>query len=209
VLMRTGDATRATSFALRAGRLLSYGMMGLGIALAVSGRFIDGVWLVVLGWLLSQSNKFNQRRNEIEQLAHGLSVGDVMERSYQMVPPSLTVDALLAQHEQRGEASVYPVTQGDKLIGTIDVVKILRLSEARRLETRVEDLMTTIERLTVLTSPTSIVDALQSFDRTRADALPVVDQDAPSRLIGMLTRDGLIATLRARRSARQAIEQAR
>ncbi|CAN5762348.1 site-2 protease family protein [soil metagenome] len=209
ILARTGDEARAMRIALLVGRFLAYAMMGVGVALALTGDIVDGLWLVVLGWLLVQSNRLHQRRHDIEELVEGMRVGDVMEQEFPVVPPGLTVDALLAQHEQHGASSTYPVAQGGALVGAIDIGRVLRVPEARRLETRVEELMTTVEGLTLLTRPTSVIDALSSFDRTRADALPVVEEDSPRTLIGMLTRDGLISALRARRSARRAMERAR
>ncbi|HWH37837.1 MAG TPA: CBS domain-containing protein [Candidatus Limnocylindrales bacterium] len=209
VLARTGDEIRATRMALLAGRLLAYAMMGFGIAIALTGAFVDGLWLVVLGWLLVQSNRLHQRRHDIELLVQGLHVGDVMEQEFEVVPPGLTVDALLDQHQQRSSASVYPVTQAGALVGTIDIGRVMRVPQAKRLETRVEELMTGLDGVTLLTRPTPVMDALQTFDRSRADALPVVDEEAPRTLVGMLTREGLITALRARRSARRAMEQAR
>jgi Zn-dependent protease len=208
VLARSGDAVRANRLSLTAGRLLSYAMMGLGIALALTGRFIDGVWLVVLGWLLAQSNRLHARRMEVEQLVADLSVGEVMNEEFPIVPPSLTVDALLVQHEQRQDAFVYPVTQNDVLIGAVDITRVQRMPERDRMTTRIEDVMTPPDQLTTLTRQTSVMDALQLFDRNRVEAFAVVDAEAPRRLVGMLTRDGLIVSLRARRSARQAVGRA-
>jgi Zn-dependent protease len=208
ILARTGDAARAARLSLTAGRLLSYAMMGLGIAVALTGRFIDGVWLVVLGWLLAQSNRLHARRAEVEQLVAGLHVGEVMSEEFPVVPPGLTVDALLVQHEQRPDAAVYPVTQNDALLGAVDISSVQRMPERERASTRIEEIMTGPDRLTLLTRQTSVLEALQLFDRTRAEAFPVVDEEAPRRLVGMLTRDGLILDLRARRSARQAVSRA-
>lgn len=159
----------------------------------------------MLGWLLAQSNRLHARRMEVEQLVAGLNVGEVMAEDFPVVPPSLTVDALLVQHEQQPDASVYPVTQEERLVGAVDIGRLRRMPEAARSTTRVHDVMTSADQLTLLTRQTSVLDALQSFDRTRAEALAVVDEEAPGRLVGMLTRDGLILSLRARRSARGAV----
>jgi Zn-dependent protease/CBS domain-containing protein len=200
VLWRGGDEARAVRASLVAGRLLAFAMMGVGIAFVLAGQFIDGIWLVVLGWLLAQSNRLQQKRAQVAQLVKGLHVSDVMVEDFPVVLPSLTVDALLAQHEQRGDISLYPVTRNDMLVGAVDIARVRRLSEATRAATRVEDVMTEAEELTVLTRGTPVLEALQSFDRSRMDALPVVDEDAPRRLVGLLTRQGLILALRARRS---------
>jgi Zn-dependent protease/predicted transcriptional regulator len=209
VMSRTGDPVRATSLALQAGRLLAFAMMGFGIAIALTGAFIDGLWLLILGWLLIQSNRLYQRRHDIEVLVDGMSVGEVMEQEFEVVPPGLTVDSLLAQHEQRGGSEVYPVMQVGKLIGTIDVARVRRVPEKERLETRVEELMTPVEKVPLLTPTMALMEVLQSFDRSRADGLPVVDERAPGKLVGMLTREGLILSLREKRATLRSAEPPR
>lgn len=200
ILARTGDEHRAMRLSLTAGRLLSFAMMGVGIALALTEQLIDGIWLVVLGWLLTQSNRLYARRMEIERLVIGMTVNDVMDRDYPVVPPTLTVDALLLQHVQREDTDVYPVMVNDRLLGIVDVARLQRLPEDARQTTRLEEVMNATDSLTVLARTTSIMDALQAFDRSRAEALPVMDEGAPRQLLGMISRRGLVLAVRARRS---------
>ena len=196
---RSGDVVTASRTASRAGRLLGYGMIGMGIAWAAFGQTLDGVWLAVLGWFLNQAAQAQQRRLEINRIVEGLSVGDVMEHDYAVIRPSLTLDTLLDQHALGSAARVYPVTEGGRLLGAIEIERVRRLPRQQWPSTRVSEVMTGADRLPRLTVLSTVMEALLLFDRSRAAALPVTDTADRHRLVGMLTRDGLLNVLRARR----------
>lgn len=208
---RTGDIVRGSHVAVLGGRMLAYGMLGAGVAVVVAtDHFFEGLWLAVLGWMLNMSAKMGRRRLEVGEIAEGLSVSDVMDEGYAVIGPNLTVDTLLAQHEHSGDdVSVYPVTEQGTLLGAVDVRRLARMPGTQKESTRVGEVMTGIERLPRLTRMTTAIDALYSFERSRADALPVVDEQAGGTLVGMLTRENLIDALRTRRADRQARQPAR
>jgi len=49
-----------------------------------------------------------------------------------------------------------------------------------------------------LTEPQPILDAVTRFEQSGASAIPVVAEDDKNRLLGMLTRDGLLRAVQAR-----------
>jgi Zn-dependent protease len=197
---RTHDFLRGSRLATVCGRLLGYGVIGVGLAWAATGEqnIINGAWLALVGWFLSQSARTHYRRLEVSRLVEGMSVGDVMEQEYSVIGPNLTLDTLLEQQEIEGTVAVYPVTDDGRLVGTVDIERVRRVPRQRWPSLRVGEVMTLADRLPPLTALSSVMDALFFFDRTRAPALPVVDSPATRRLVGMLTRDGLVDVLRAR-----------
>lgn len=196
---RRGDFMAASQLAARAGRLLAYLIIALGLAWAATGEVLNGAWLALLGWFLNQAAQMQHRRAEINRLVDGLSVGDVMEHEYAVVGPNLTLDTLLGQHELGATMNVYPVTEGDRLLGAVEIERARRYPRQRWPDLRVGEVMTGVERLPRLTVLSSALDALMIFDRGRASAIPVTDTADARRLVGMLTRDGMISVLRARR----------
>jgi Zn-dependent protease len=49
---RWGDHERAARAATRAGRVLGAVIIGLGLAKALTVSYLDGLWLVLIGWFL-------------------------------------------------------------------------------------------------------------------------------------------------------------
>jgi CBS domain-containing protein len=163
----------------------------------VTGNFLDPLWLFVFGLFLLQSSRRQVSRLEIRQAVEGMTVGDVMDENFSVVGPNLTLDTLFDQHERTGEVETYPVMSDGVLLGSIDVGQIERVPRAQWARTRVTDVMTTLERLQTMTRKQSVMDALLRFDGTTVDAIPVVD-DEGGKIIGLVTRDGLIDKLRPR-----------
>ena len=198
---RTHEFLRSSRLASLAGRGVAYSVIALGLLWAATGgqNILNGAWLALLGWFLNQAARMHYRRLEANQLVEGLNVGDVMDEEYAVVGPNLTLDTLLDQQEIEGTVAVYPVTDDGRLVGTLDVERARRYPRQRWPTLRVGEVMTAAERLPALTALTSVMEALMFFDRTRAQALPVIDSPATRRLVGMITREGLVDVLRRRR----------
>jgi Zn-dependent protease len=194
----TRDKLRATRMAANVGRAFAWTVILTGVLwAALTGDLFLGLWLIVTGIFLMQSSRRQQRRLEISTVVEGMTVGDVMEENFAVVGPNLTLDTLFAQYEQSGDLMTYPVTADGVLLGSIDVDQIRRVPRAAWARTRVTEVMTGLERLQTITGQESVMDALLRFDRTRIDAIPVVD-DEGNHLVGLLTRIGLIEKLRPR-----------
>jgi Zn-dependent protease len=54
---RSGDRIRATRTAARVSQWLAYGLMGLGVLLAMSGGLVEGMWLAFIGWYLGGASR--------------------------------------------------------------------------------------------------------------------------------------------------------
>lgn len=198
----TGDFLRATRLASISGRVFGYGMIAAGLAWALGGEVVLGIWLAFIGWFLNLAAEGSYRRVEFSRLVEGIRVRDVMEEDVAVVNPNLTLDTLVEQHLMSGRASLYPVTMDGSLVGTVDIGQVSRVPRSDWPVTRVTDVMTRGENLSTLTRPASVMDAMSRFEETGAPAIPVVAEDDRRRLIGLVTRDGLLRALRHRAALR-------
>ena len=198
----TGDTRRATRVASRVGRAFAYVVIAAGVVVAVTASspagVMNGIWLAVIGWFLRNAADAGYRRAEFERLIGGVVVGDVMERDVAVVSPNLTLDTLVEQHLMSGQASLYPVTHDGVLVGTIEIAQVTGVPRGDWPATRVTDVMKRGEAMTTVTEPTTLLDAVARFEETAAAALPVVAEDDPRSLRGLLTREGVFRALRHR-----------
>jgi len=194
----TGDFARATRLATLVGRAFAVGLVVVGVALAVAGQFVLGVWLAFIGWFLYQAARAAARRAEVSRLIDGLLVRDVMERDVAVVGPNLTLDTLAQQRGTGLRGDLYPVMHDGRLVGTVDMRRVSRVRESDWATTRVTDVMARGAQLVTLTEPTPVLDAMARLDETGASALPVVDVEDDNQLLGLVTREGLMRTLRRR-----------
>jgi Zn-dependent protease/predicted transcriptional regulator len=199
----TRDFLRATRLASYVGRLLAYGMIALGLALVLAEELILGVWLALIGWFLNRATESAYRRVELGMLVEDLHVRDVMEQDVAVVGPNLTIDTLIEQHQLGGQPSFYPVTMDGELVGTVDIRQARRVPRNDWAATRVTDVMSRGERMLTVTEPLSVMDAMLRLDQSGAPALPVVAENEPRRLLGVVTREGLIRAIRRQATLRQ------
>lgn len=88
---RTGDRNRGTRFAGRIGQAFAYLLIGGGLVLALNGDELDGIWLVVLGWFMSQSAKAAVISSNVRERLEGVTAADIMSPDPVTMPPEVTV----------------------------------------------------------------------------------------------------------------------
>src|SRR5690606_7349288 len=93
----TGDRARATRFAGRLGQGLAWLLMGAGLYLLLQGDGLGGLWMLVLGWFLSQGARGAVVAGEFSRRIEGVTAADLMDADPITVPADTT--ALAAQDE--------------------------------------------------------------------------------------------------------------
>ncbi len=94
VWWRTGDRSRATLVAARAGRGVGLLLLVAGAANAVFGSLSGGIWLMIVGWFLTSTATMEATRARVTGALHGVLVRDVMSPA-EAAPGWFTVDAFL------------------------------------------------------------------------------------------------------------------
>ena len=92
----TGDYTRATRVASTSGRVIGFGLIGVGGLMAFGGTdWIDGVWLACIGLFLVQAATASRRQATApagSQAPRPATVGDLMTPQPDWVPADQPVD---------------------------------------------------------------------------------------------------------------------
>jgi CBS domain-containing protein len=201
----TGDLDRAIRATTTIGRAFGYLVVGAGLVVTLGGQLIVGIWLLLLGWLATRVARAAAERARLEQLTAGLHVGDALDRDPPTIGPALTLDALMAQDGQEGGRGVYPVVDDGRLVGVVFTARVPRRTRSRWPEQHASDVMVPRARLRSLREGDPLLEAVVRLEGGHIDAFPVVADDDPTRLIGLVTRDDVLERLRAR----QAIVDAR
>lgn len=198
----TGDFVKGTRAASLVGRSFGLLLVATGAWWAVAADLLLGIWLAITGLFLRQAATMSYRRVEVGRLVEGVEVSEVMDEHVAVIGPNLTLDTLLEQHSRGGGSDMYPVTVDGNLVGTLDVRRASRVPRGEWATTRVSDVMTSGDEIGAISERSAVMDALERFESSRAAALAVVDATDPRRLLGILTREKLIETLRRRAALR-------
>jgi Zn-dependent protease/predicted transcriptional regulator len=187
---RRGSEKAGARAAATSGRLVGWGLLGIGLAVMIIGDTIDGLMLGVSGWLLGSASRGITRRLAVQELLEDVPVGDVVDRDVATVSPHLTVDTFADQLIEGGDGAAVPVMRNDEVLGVIGTGQVRRLGRKAWATTRAEELMVGPPSMAALSPTDSLWAALDRLRRTGLDGLPVVADDT---FIGLVTRQ-LVAT---------------
>src|SRR3954452_23162658 len=122
---RTGDRLRATRIAAALGRGFAYAIAGLGIVVLAGGDAISGIWLLFIGYFLSQAAKGAEVQTAIASRLEGLKVADVMDKEPVTVPARMKLDQAQDEFFMRYGWPWFPVVdQPGHFLGVLTQGKI-------------------------------------------------------------------------------------
>ena len=130
---RTGDRNRATRFAARLGRAFAVVMIGVGAFTFIRGDVVGGVWLVFIGFFLSQVARSAELESTISGRIEGLTVSDVMDAEPVAVPEDLTLERAEDEFFLRYRWPWFPVVdRAGRLVGLLSHEAVTGVPEAVR-----------------------------------------------------------------------------
>ncbi len=190
-----GDLIRATRIATRISEAISLLMMFGGFITIICGDFIDGIWVVVLGWFIKSGAETGLRVTLVGETLTGVTVNDIMTRNVLTVPPHITVDQLITDYFLVHRHGGYPVIKDGKIFGLVTMQSVRSIPRDLRTVKTVQEAMVPLERVIMVKPSLSALDAMQKMGREKVGRLLVVDGD---RLLGMVTQSDIIGTVQTR-----------
>ncbi len=195
---RTGDERAGARAAAASGRFVGWALVGGGLVLVLLDDVVDGLMLGLSGWFLGGASRGITRRLAVQELLKDVRVEDVMDKEVGTVAPHLTVDTFADRLLEGGDGLAMPVLQDEVVVGLIGASQLRRLRRKAWQTTRAEDLMVAPPTLPLVGPGDTLWSALDRLRRTGLDGLPVVEG---VRLLGVVTRKAIVATIQSRAQA--------
>jgi Zn-dependent protease/CBS domain-containing protein len=194
----TGDQDRATAAATTVGRVIGAGLVGIGILMAF-GLWVPffgtgvaaGVWLVLIGWFLSQAASASYTASVVGHALDAVHVRDLMTSATPPITAKATV-ADLVDMLMAGDQRVVPVLDGDHLIGVVALDDLRKVSRHSWHDTPVSSIMTTAADLQTLDPQSPAAAAFRAMMTGGVQAVPVVERD---HFLGLVQREDLFRWL--------------
>ena len=115
-----------------------------------------------------------------------MNLDSVIERDYLSVTPDMELGQIVHKIS-RSNSSVLPVLDpSGVLLGEVEIMRIRKVMFRTELYHHFTSNQLMVEPKATLSEATPMADVMRTFDRTRADWLPVVDAD--TRLLGYISR---------------------
>jgi Zn-dependent protease len=136
IWMRIGDLQRATAAAATIGRGFGYAMIGLGVFAAAAGA-VGGIWLAVVGVFVIIAAKAEEGGLRVRTAFAGREAGRFMSFPAVAVPAGISIERAVEEFFVRYRYTAFPVIEGGRPVGLIDIAHVERVPAARRAATTV------------------------------------------------------------------------
>ena len=196
----TGSLTKATRVASGGGRIMAVLLIAVGVFAIFRGTPWFGVWMGVIGWFLYSAATSSLRDLELQSSLRSILVMDVMVRKPETIYPEVTIGDVVFEHFLQNGNRALPVTEGDTLIGIFTLTDAKKVPQYRWSDVRVKDAMTPAP-LWSLRPDDQLSHALELLAEHSLNQAPVVEE---GRMMGLLTRAGIIEHLHSRQELRVA-----
>lgn len=195
----TGSLQRATRWAAGVGRVTGWLFILIGIAMVFGVRvpifgtgLVSGLWLVFIGWFLSDAAVTSYQQTIIRDLLEDVPVYRLMRADVPTVSPTLPISALVYDYVMGTDEHAFPVVENDQMIGLVCLEDIRRVPRDQWERVTVGDIMTRAGQLDVVAAREDASDALEKLTRRDVRQIPVVDN---GRLVGLLRRRDILRWL--------------
>jgi Zn-dependent protease/CBS domain-containing protein len=190
----SGRFDQATQIAAGIGSFIAYLFIAGGIFLAFSrGDFMNGLWIAFIGWFLLMAARSSVMQLVTRRAFADHRVADVLEPIPYRVSPAMGVQALVdGPVLQHGHVS-FIVEDNGILRGMVTLQEIKALPREEWQNTPLQSVMIPAGDLVVVEPNVSLQTVMETMDERGVNQMPVVDGD---RVLGMVTRDGLLRVLR-------------
>jgi Zn-dependent protease len=188
---RHGDRTRAEISATRAGQVVGWGMIGLGVVGVVVDIPFVSLWTALLGWFIVTTATAEQRHARLTGRLGERRVRDVMSPAPQTVRGWMTVEAFAADARVTPPRHrVYPVEAwGGGIAGVVTLDALHAVPAEQLASTRVVDVAVPIEQVTTASPEDRLVDLVH---RPSAFRVPYVLVFEAGALVGVVTSEDLL-----------------
>jgi Zn-dependent protease/CBS domain-containing protein len=194
----TGDRSKATRLSGLVGQAFAALLMGFGFFLAINGNGVDGIWLIVLGFLLWQSARGAVLQSAVTSRLDGVTVADIMDADPVTVPADLPVQRAYEEYFLRYQGwPWFAVVEADGTYAGIAHRAAVESAAHQGSEEAVRELAADSAEVR---DDAPLEALLGSEALRRLGALMAVDADG--RLRGVVTLEQVSRALQARLAAR-------
>jgi Zn-dependent protease len=191
-----GNLQNATKWASRAGRVIAYGFIGLGIVqILFIGGLINGLWLAFIGWFLKNAAESNYEQVRLRDVLKDVKARNVMTQECVTVPSGLALERLIEDHVLSGGQRCFFVADGGSTEGWITLHNLRGVPSELRHSLTTSQVMTRFDDALRVHPEDEVWNVLQQMEEHNVNQVPVLDNGS---FLGMITRDNLLNNIRLR-----------
>ncbi|VFJ13860.1 site-2 protease family protein [Candidatus Nitrosocosmicus franklandus] len=196
---RNKNYDKSTRIAVRIGIIISYIFFGLGILIILSGSFVSGMWIILIGWFLQNGAQSYMYQYDIMKILSKIKLGELMRTNVISVPEDITINNILRNYFNIYMKSSFPVTKINyEIVGIVTLKSCLNVPEPERNTVLVKDVMLSKSKIKLLNVNDTAEKALSIMIKENQDKILVCDNG--DILEGIVSKTDIIEAMDERKS---------
>lgn len=184
-----GNLRWATRISSALGSAFGLALIVFGLLNLLGGNLIGALWQVLIGMFLRNAAQMSYQQVLVRRALEGEPVSRFMQRELVTVDPSLTVAELVQDYIYRFHHKMYPVTDGERLVGCVTTREVQAIPRDRWPTTTVGELAGPCDDNNTTHPDHDAMEALTKLSRTGSSRMMVLEQ---GRLVGILSLKDLM-----------------
>lgn len=191
----TGNRFKAVRLAARAGQILGYAAIALGLVVDyLTGELITGLWIALLGWFAIRNATTYLRVSQLQETLLKMVASDAMTREFRVVDAdkslrSFADEYLLASNQ----AQVFFADRDGRYQGIV-CVDDLRVIERSLWETQtVQSIVRPLNEIPTVEESTSLVEVITKLENEKLQRLTVLSP--AGAIAGLIDRGDIVRSL--------------
>ncbi|MFP3914337.1 MAG: site-2 protease family protein [Actinomycetota bacterium] len=181
----TGDLVRATRIAARSGQIVGYVIIGIGVLqVLVLGNLVGGLWLVAIGWFLSQSAQSSFLQMQVRRILADVPAGRMMSRELVEIPGEIDLQRAVDDYFMRYDYSAFPVRRDGSMDAIVSLSAIRQVPRQDWGERRVADVAEPLSESCTVDSSEAMDAVLEKLTSTDHHRVVVREGDT---IVGIIT----------------------
>ena len=182
----------ATKIASQTGSIFSIALILWGFWAILTGNFIGGLWRVMIGMFMKRAADMSYQQVVVSRALHGEPVSRFMRANPVTVAPRITVRELIEDYMYRYHYKMFPVTEGDQLVGCVSTRQVKELPREQWASTPVSAVMEQRSADNCIAPDADATSALARMSQSGVSRLMVVSGE---HLLGIVTLKDLLQFL--------------
>jgi Zn-dependent protease len=161
-----GSLRKATRTTSRIGTIFGIVFIGLGVLSFFMGSLVGGIWLALIGLFLRGAAQMSYQQLLVRQALEGEPIHRFMTTDPVTVSPTMSVQEMIENYVYRYYYKLFPVVEGDQLVGCVTLDRIKDLSSDERATRTVGDIAEACSEKNTISSD---ADAMHALSRMNQD----------------------------------------
>ena len=186
------DLAWATFVTSRIGVGFSYVLMGVGVWSVINGGYIGGIWYFLIGLFLRGAANMSYQQVVMRRSLEGETVRRFMRTNPVTAPAHISVEALVQDFVYHHHYKMFPVVDGEELLGCIRTRDIKEVPREEWGARTVRELTAPVCEDNSIAPEAAALEALSKMNRSETSRLLVVED---GKLLGVITLKDLLKYL--------------